>query len=69
MDPIRRFCLELELTRPFTEAELKIAYRRKMSEYHPDKVSMLGKELRELAEEKSKAINIAYDRLQPYADK
>ena len=31
-----------------------------MSEYHPDKVASLGKEIRELAERKSKEINAAY---------
>jgi preprotein translocase subunit Sec63 len=31
-----------------------------MAEYHPDKVATLGVELRDLAEEKSKAITAAY---------
>ena len=31
-----------------------------MAEYHPDKVAMLGAELRELSEAKSKAITAAY---------
>jgi DnaJ-domain-containing protein 1 len=37
------------------------AYKRKISQYHPDKVSSLGSELRELAELKSKQINAAYN--------
>jgi DnaJ-domain-containing protein 1 len=37
------------------------AYKRKISQYHPDKVANLGSELRELAELKSKQINSAYD--------
>lgn len=41
--------------------EIRKAYRQRMSEYHPDKVAQLGKELREVAERKSKEINAAYD--------
>jgi DnaJ like chaperone protein len=40
--------------------EVKRAYRRRMAEYHPDKVASLGVELRELAERKSREINAAY---------
>ncbi|SRR5258706_9637049 len=43
-----------------TEAEIRAAYRRLMSQYHPDKVAALGSELRELAERKSKEIGTAY---------
>lgn len=41
--------------------EIRKAYRQRMSEYHPDKVAQLGRELREVAERKSKEINAAYD--------
>jgi DnaJ-domain-containing protein 1 len=40
---------------------VKLAYRRRMSEYHPDKVAGLGDDLRALAETKSKEINAAYE--------
>jgi DnaJ-domain-containing protein 1 len=40
--------------------EIKQAYRRRMAEYHPDKVSQLGVDLRVLADAKTKEINIAY---------
>ena len=40
--------------------EIREAYRRLISQYHPDKVASLGRELQELAEAKSKAITIAY---------
>ena len=40
--------------------EIRAAYRRLMSQYHPDKVESLGPELRELAERKSKEIGTAY---------
>jgi DnaJ-domain-containing protein 1 len=41
-------------------AEIKRAYKKRMSEYHPDKVANLGDELRQLAERKSKELNEAY---------
>ena len=40
--------------------EIRSAYRRLMSQYHPDKVASLGSELRELADRKSKEITGAY---------
>lgn len=43
-----------------SEEELRSAYRRCVSEYHPDKVASLGVELRALAEEKTKQFNEAY---------
>ena len=41
--------------------EVKLAYRRRIAEYHPDKTGGLGEELKALAEEKSKLINAAYE--------
>ena len=49
-------------------ADLKIAYRKCMAEYHPDKVSHLGADLRNLAEEKTKAYNTAFDVIKKYFD-
>lgn len=43
-----------------SDAELKAAWRRQMTEYHPDKVAALGPKLRELAEQETKRINEAY---------
>lgn len=40
--------------------DVRSAYKREMSRYHPDKVASLGVELRELAERKSKQIGEAY---------
>ena len=40
--------------------QIRKAYKEKMSQYHPDKVSQLGIEIRELADRKSKQINKAY---------
>jgi len=44
-----------------TRDEISAAYKRKISEYHPDKVTRMGKEIRELAEKRSKEINAAYE--------
>ncbi len=41
--------------------EIKTAYRNKIKEYHPDKVSQLGSRLQEVAEEESKQINAVYE--------
>ncbi|MFQ6616970.1 MAG: TerB family tellurite resistance protein, partial [Fidelibacterota bacterium] len=43
--------------------EIKRAYRRMASKYHPDKVQHLGEDIQKLAEEKFKAINDAYRRV------
>lgn len=40
--------------------EIRIAYKRKMSQYHPDKVASLGEEFMDIAVNKSKDINSAY---------
>jgi DnaJ like chaperone protein len=46
-----------------TEIEIKRAYRKLMSENHPDKLSAKGlpEGMRQLAEERAREINIAYD--------
>lgn len=43
-----------------TADEIRGAYKKLMSQYHPDKVAALGQELRDLAETKSKDITGAY---------
>ncbi|MDR6205376.1 J domain-containing protein [Paraburkholderia graminis] len=62
-DPLEEACRVLQLDRPFTTEQLRAAYRQRMSQYHPDKVSNLGPEFRDLAESKSKEINRAFDLL------
>ena len=52
--------LILEIDSSVTNDEIKKAYRKMAKKYHPDKVTHLGKELQELAEEKFKAVNKAY---------
>ena len=44
--------------------EIKSAYRRAVSRYHPDKVAHLGKEFQDLAHQKLLAIQQAHDTLQ-----
>ena len=50
----------LELPPDASVEEIRDAYRRLISQYHPDKVASLGRELQELAEAKSKDIAVAY---------
>ena len=50
----------LEVSPSATYDEVCNAYKRKISKYHPDKVSSLGEEFRELADNRAKEINAAY---------
>ncbi|MDR0481327.1 MAG: J domain-containing protein [Gallionellaceae bacterium] len=50
----------LKVSRDATPEQIHEAYKNLIRQYHPDKVSNLGVELQALAEEKSKAINVAY---------
>ena len=58
-DPYKILCLE----RGASKQEIKAAYKRLASQYHPDKVQHLGKEFQELAHKKFIAIQKAYDTL------
>jgi restriction system protein len=53
----------LGIKRGASREEIRAAYRREMSKYHPDKVAGLGTELQELANLKAQAINRAYSEL------
>ena len=44
-----------------THEQIVSAYRARMSEYHPDKVASLGPDIRALAEQKAREINVAYE--------
>jgi DnaJ-domain-containing protein 1 len=50
----------LNVDRNATADQIKEAFRREISKYHPDRVEGLGVELRELADRKSKEVNRAY---------
>jgi DnaJ like chaperone protein len=53
----------LGLTPNASDADIKRAYRRLMSQNHPDKLAAKGlpESMREIAEERSREINTAYD--------
>ena len=53
----------LGLTSDASEAEIDRAYRRLISQYHPDKLAGAAVELRRQAEAKARDINGAYDRI------
>jgi len=53
----------LELTNSASEEEIKTKYRELVKKYHPDKVSHLGAEFKELAEKKFKEVSAAYERI------
>ncbi len=50
----------LGLKRGATPEQIKASYRKLSMKYHPDKVSHLGEEFKNVAEEKMKDINAAY---------
>ena len=47
-----------------SDADIDQAYRRLMSQYHPDKFATAAPEQRRRAEQKAREINGAYDRIQ-----
>lgn len=47
-----------------TEAEIDRAYRRLITQYHPDRLNGAAEDLRRQAEAKAREINAAYDRIQ-----
>ena len=51
------------LTSEASDAEVDLAYRRLISQYHPDKLSGAAPELQRQAETKARDINTAYDRI------
>ncbi|MEO6264059.1 MAG: DnaJ domain-containing protein [Luteimonas sp.] len=54
----------LGLTEDATDAEVDLAYRRLITQYHPDKLAGVADELRRQAETRAREINAAYDRIQ-----
>jgi len=53
----------LEIEPSATDDEVKKAFRRMAMKYHPDKVSHLGDEFRNTADEKYKKVNEAYNKI------
>jgi len=56
-----RACKVLMIPQGASIDEIKSAYKKRMMEYHPDRVAGLGEEIRELARTKSVEINSAYN--------
>lgn len=44
-----------------TKEQIKASYKKKLTEYHPDKVAALGEDLQKLAQQKTLEINKAYE--------
>lgn len=53
----------LEVEPASSNDEVKKAYRRMAMKYHPDKVSHLGEEFKQTADEKFKKVNEAYEKI------
>lgn len=51
----------LEISPGATLSEIHLAYRKKMMQYHPDRVEALGPEFKHLAEARTREINRAYE--------
>jgi len=50
----------LEINENSNNEEIKAAYKKKIKEHHPDRLSGLGAELQKLAHQKTQDINAAY---------
>lgn len=46
-----------------SDGEVEQAYRRAMSEYHPDRVANAAQEIRDLAGTRAREINVAYEQV------
>ena len=53
----------LAIDRTANESEIKRAYRKLMSQHHPDKLGDVPDELKRRAEERAREINAAYERV------
>ena len=56
-----RFGKILEIDDLQDSEKIKASYRKKIAQYHPDRVGAMGPEIREVAEKKAKEINEAYE--------
>jgi DnaJ like chaperone protein len=63
--PLDQAYAQLGLTSDASDAEIKRAYRKLVSQYHPDKLVSHGlpEEMMEAAKKRVREINTAYDRI------
>ncbi len=61
--PVSELFKILEVETTATPQDVRAAYRKKIREYHPDRVAGLGDKLKKMANEESKEINKAYSTL------
>ena len=60
-------CLQLlDLPANASSSQIKLAFKQKMSGCHPDKVSNLADKLKQVAEEETKLLNVAYQTLKKH---
>lgn len=59
-NPPRAWWETLNVDQNASTEQIKTAFRREISKYHPDRVEGLGVELRELADRMAKEVNHAY---------
>lgn len=59
--PPLRWYQVLGVDKNASREQIVAAYKLKIGQYHPDKVSRMGDEIRNLAEMRSKQINAAYE--------
>jgi preprotein translocase subunit Sec63 len=59
----------LGLASDASEAEIDRAYRRLITQYHPDRLNGVADDLRRQAEEKAREINAAYDAIRKLRSK
>jgi DnaJ like chaperone protein len=64
--PPERSARILRLTGKITKRKIKKHYHALLMRYHPDKAAMLGPEVKEIAERKTKELNEAYEVLEKY---
>ena len=66
VDTIEECFALLEISCESSPYQIKAVYRKRIAEYHPDKVEKLGRRLKELAEKETKKLNSAHKLLKAH---
>ena len=53
----------LGVSKSASASEIKKAYRKMANKFHPDKIEHLGKEYKEIAQDKFKSVSDAYHKI------